>query len=329
MTRMLRRIALTPNGALNSLAPTLLSATLTMACSPDGARDAAYGAAMQAQAQRASSSATPNIRPPGDSGAKRAAQPAAPLPMADATSVETGPTGKNDEYKGVPFLGADGRLRFGEVPCPVHPAELCWQHLVRQGDPPIHNGYRSEITYTPAQYNIRNGGDYWIAFAIWIPDTWPLQRKFGDRSSFFQVHQRSDRGDKENSVPLALYQQEDGMLRWLITSSPLKVSSDADTVRTEIHSEPMHTKVWLRYIVHYRPQFDASKSPLVEIWRDESLIAATRIPNAFDNDAPAWAKFGIYKWSDLWTASELTFYSMGIFFGEGENLLEAARLALR
>jgi hypothetical protein len=252
-----------------------------------------------------------------------------PLEMAEPAYVEIGPNGKSVPYEGVQMKGSDGALRFGEVACPNSAAETCWQHMVKQGDPTIFNGYRSEITYAQPDYYIHNGQDYWIAFAIWIPESWPLQRKFGDRSLFFQIHQRSDADDKENSVPLSLYQQEDGILRWLITSSPLKTSSDSDTQRTEIHSEPMRTRVWLKYIVHYRPDFDSKRSPLVEIWRDDVLIAASKEPNAFDNTLPAWPKFGIYKWRDLWTAPILTIYSKGLFFGHGENLLEAARASLK
>ena len=92
---------------------------------------------------------------------------------------------------------------------------------------------------------------------------------------------------------------------------------------------------WYRAIVHYRPGYLASHLPKLEVWTLLDGGAWTQVVNStgFNTynslDGPSYPRIGPYKWSDsAWGTPAQSFLFSPLYFGEGANLIDAAKASL-
>jgi hypothetical protein len=104
-----------------------------------------------------------------------------------------------------------------------------------------------------------------------------------------------------------------------------------------VHKEPMPAPgAWSRYVVHYRPGYTSAHNPRLRVWRAKSGAAYEQIVdhtgfNTYNTSktgaGSSYPRIGPYgMWS--WPVSSMAWYETPLYWGEGADLLEAAKAAL-
>src|SRR5262249_41848293 len=146
-------------------------------------------------------------------------------------------------------------------------------------------------------YNINQGQDYWMAFAIRLKGgSWPVAGSAYDQRVVWQIHQRSDAADVDDCPELSLQLNGDGTANWIVCTSPLATSVAATDKHLTVFKEPFQVDQWSKYVVHYRPGYDLSFKPVLEVWRDGTKLFSYTGVSSFNNAQPGWPKMGIYQW---------------------------------
>lgn len=215
-------------------------------------------------------------------------------------------SGKIDvAYTGQTFTGSDGLVRIrtnddGTTEC-----------RTVQGDEKLWSGNRCELGWS-GKMAMNPGADYWFAFAF-KPLAWG-----GGRQIFWQVHQDSGTQPSGCNGPTLELQLANGALQINSTTG----SSSVWTCNPLLNSTAFAPAIgkWSRFVVHFRPGYLASQSPMTQVWKDDVLVyASTNIntqPSA--NDYP---KYGIYKWDDAWSGvNQRAAQFSPLFYGQGADL---------
>ena len=203
---------------------------------------------------------------------------------------------------------------------------------MRSSDPLDWGGQRCEIFY---ENQLVTGHSFWGSFAAAQKADEPAG------SGEMVVMQTHTPAQGDTNPPFALV-ASDSVMKWNVSyqSNP-QVDSKGWLYAAEnrtVHSEPGPAPgvIW-RYVWHYVPSYLSSPQPLFEVWRAkpgavyEKLITWTG-PNDYNTAASpgvgyTYPRIGPYKWSS-WSVPSIAWYLTPIYFGEGADLLEAAKASL-
>ena len=203
-------------------------------------------------------------------------------------------------------------------------------------------GQRCESFYRQPQYRLIPGRDYWMSFAVMMKPGDSITS--GDGTMLvFQTHTPADgnttpdisvnfKGQTNQAFHVAAYNTKPSDT-WNWVGGPNPDTEKETDVTTE--AMPAIGK-WTRYIVHYRPGYMTSHAPRLEVWRayqgqDYVKVTDHSGLNTYNSLAGAsYPRIGPYKWSSsAWGSSSQSFYMTPLHFGEGTNLLAAAKAALQ
>ena len=207
----------------------------------------------------------------------------------------------------------------------------------------IWGGVRSEQVWNNGTQLIP-GHDYWMAFALMIKpgEAIPTVGGSDDDMLVFQTHTPAQ-GATNPDISLCLQGQTKSM-RWrsAYNSQPSNTwayvgGSNPDTeAETTRYSEALPAAgVWTRFIIHYRPGYTSSQNPRFRVWRANAgadyvqLFDSTALNTYNSLSGPSYPRIGPYKWSSsTWNSSSQAFYQTPLYFGEGSDLLSAAKASL-
>jgi hypothetical protein len=249
-----------------------------------------------------------------------------PLGTLPPTNFEG--NGYDGGYSGQTITGSDGLVRIQKFENFEGTGATAYLHRIKAGDAQNWSGHRSEFSwYGNSTSAMQLGVDYWFAFAVRpISGEWPgATNDSADIEIIFQVHGLSP-ADLPPSFAIARYGINNSLRISANTSSSTKV--------TDLGKDSnIPAGVWTRFIVHQRPGNSVDHAPVVQVWRNGSLVynvsgaAAYNSGPDFGTDYP---KIGFYKWNETNYGpanTRATHYSP-LFFGKGANLYEQAAAAL-
>ncbi len=263
------------------------------------------------------------------------ALPLCPLPVATAVS------GSNATWDGVTPIVVNGVQAMAPVTDPNGSGRTVNLHRVTQGGSLIWGGVRSEqVWHSRPDQALTPGKDFWMSFAV--------QRKpdetFGSTTSYdehliFQTHTPQS-GNTQPDIALFASGQT-GLIAWRVAYNTSGTVDSQGWMNTEgnpwVHQEALPTPgVWYRYVVHYRPGYQSSHNPLLEIWRAkpgaayEKLVTHTGF-NTYNTSrtgaGASYPRIGLYKYS-TWTSPTVAWYLSPLYFGSAADLLEAGKASL-
>ncbi|HEX6429251.1 MAG TPA: polysaccharide lyase [Niastella sp.] len=195
---------------------------------------------------------------------------------------------ENDPFPS--FLSTQTSTRYGlqVVNNPVYEGKQAARFELRDSDPENNNGTRAEISF-PRPHNTTNL-ERWYAFALFFP---------GDDYDFDnsdEVISQWHQGGK--ATPSLCIRTKANRIRLRITPRP--------NIKKVIDLGAIEKNVWQYYVIHVK--HSAGPDGLVEIWRNEALLANYTGANMYDLSnmlfhTPNW-KLGIYK--SVWNGAAVT-----------------------
>jgi hypothetical protein len=197
--------------------------------------------------------------------------------------------------------------------------------------------------YGPSDLNyfqLVPGHDYWLAGAV--------MRKTGetfanatsnDDHLVFQTHTPAS-GDTQPDISLHLLHTGSGLTNaWYFNvayQTAVVVNGSATTeASTKIYNENAPPAgQWMKFIVHYRPGYQSSHNPLVDLWVSINHETYRNVKtwtgfNTYNYTQASYPRFGIYKWSSFTGGDDpITYYQTKLYGQEGTNLYNEAVQAL-
>lgn len=206
----------------------------------------------------------------------------------------------------------------------------------------IVGGVRAENLWSSTP--MRLGRDYWMAFGFQQrPGESVTPSKSDDAMVVMQTHTPA-MGDTTPDISLVLRGQ-DMTVKWMVAyntkpSNAWKYVKGPypDTEKAQyVHSEALPAAgAWTRYVVHYRPGYTTEHAPRFRVWRAaagadfEQIVDTTQFNTYNSLSGPSYPRIGPYKWSSsVWNSTALSFLVTPMYFGEGADLLEAAKMTVR
>lgn len=184
------------------------------------------------------------------------------------------------------------------------------QHELRQGDPEVKRGMRSEsdaIDVAPARFGA--GDSRYYAFSVYLPSTW------GDDNStediLFQWHNTPNTAVEpceQSKTPSAFLAVHPGSAPAYVSEWRLRLNGDANACTTTAPSSIVSTHLglgapalgqWTDFVFKFDWAYDASGR--VEVWQRTSqnptwIHSAKDAPNTYnDKHDSGYLKWGVYK----------------------------------
>lgn len=265
------------------------------------------------------------------------ALPAAPTPVPTAVS------GSSAQWDGRTAIVVNGVQMMAPVADPSGSGRTVNLHRITQGGASISGGVRSEQLWIgKAAQALTPGKDIWMSFAVQRKADETFGSSTGDDAHLvFQTHTPQP-GDTQPDIALVASGQS-GTMGWHVAYNTSGTVDGQGWMSTEgkswVHKEALPAPgVWYRYVVHYRPGYVSSHSPLLEVWRAKPGGAYEKIVNhtgfnTYNTSATgagaSYPRIGLYKYSgSVWTTSSVAWYLTPLYFGTGADLLEAGKAAL-
>lgn len=242
--------------------------------------------------------------------------PLAALKVAAGNPAFEGVSGSgtiDTTYTGQAFTGSDGLVRIKTN------ADGTTEQRTVQGDGKLWSGNRAELGWS-SKLKMNPGADYWFAFAF-KPITWG-----GGRQIFWQIHQDSGLPPSGCNGPTLELQLADGALQINSVSGTTSVWT-CNSLLTSAAFAPAVGQ-WSRFVVHFRPGYQASQSPKTEVWKNGVLVYSSTNTNT-QPSANDYPKYGIYKWDDSWSGvNQRAAQFSPLFYGVGADLKANADASL-
>jgi hypothetical protein len=174
---------------------------------------------------------------------------------------------------------------------------------LRDTDPEIAKGTRSEIAFKPARQK-----EQWYSFAMlfpadsWEPDSYP--------EIISQWHAFPDEalGEQWRSPATKLLVLND-RLRMDIGYHTAKVNSDVEN-EFKYDLGPLPKDTWQHFV--FRIKHDVSEAGVVEIWINGSKVLKHTGGNSYNDDLLPYWKVGLYKWS--WNGTRQTDVDLRVLY---------------
>ena len=166
---------------------------------------------------------------------------------------------------------------------------------LRDSDPEISKGTRSEIAFFPA-----DSSDRWYSFAVYFPKAY--WEKDTDPEIITQWHGFPDEDlNEEWGSPATKMLIVNDSIRFDVGYNPKRVSRKFKT-ETHYNLGVVPKNKWQEFIIHINHSYKSDG--LVEVWQNGKKVVEHKGGNCY-NDAklPFW-KLGIYKWG--WNGENTT-----------------------
>ena len=265
-----------------------------------------------------------------------------PLSVAP-TPVPTAVSGSSAQWDGRTAIVVNGVQMMAPVADPSGSGRTVNLHRITQGGASISGGVRSEQLWIgKAAQALTPGKDIWMSFAVQRKADETFGSSTGDDAHLvFQTHTPQP-GDTQPDIALVASGQS-GTMGWHVAYNTSGTVDGQGWMSTEgkswVHKEALPAPgVWYRYVVHYRPGYVSSHSPLLEVWRAKPGGAYEKIVNhtgfnTYNTSATgagaSYPRIGLYKYSgSVWTTSSVAWYLTPLYFGTGADLLEAGKASL-
>lgn len=140
--------------------------------------------------------------------------------------------------------------------------------------------------------NLRIGSEYWVAFAIYLPDDWQLDPTGGE--ILWQLHGSKDDGEKSRNPNMTI--RIDGA-NWKLSrkwgaKKIMTSKSDYDGATTTILA-PWETGRWTEFVLNFKLSY--KDDGFLNVWMDGEKVASIKGGNTYNDDVGPYMKFGIYK----------------------------------
>ena len=168
---------------------------------------------------------------------------------------------------------------------------------VHEDDPDQAGSKRVEVTtFTLAQSQGHYGGigdTRWIGISLYMPADWETDNQ---SETILQFHGKADNCESSRSPPMALRHAGDGTWGWRIRAdSDACTSSQPSVVTIEDFGEVLVGQ-WVDIVINVTWGFDGTG--VFKVWKNGVLTVDYSGPNMYNDAAPVYLKFGVYKF--LW-----------------------------
>jgi hypothetical protein len=154
--------------------------------------------------------------------------------------------------------------------------------------------YRTEITNVVVENGDKHfnlGDEYWIGFAIYLPEYWQIDQDYSD--ILLQFHGSPDDGEDWRNPPLALLVDVDQWkLRYLADSKPLTENKNY-TVSGSENIGTVERGRWTTFVMHINAWYD--DGGFIKVWKDGKQVVDYRGGVFFNDIQGPYLKFGNYK----------------------------------
>jgi len=161
---------------------------------------------------------------------------------------------------------------------------------INNDDPKIWSATRSELSQ--AQSTAKAEG--WYGFSQYFPDSY-ISDSSGEVIT--QWHDQSDQGETVDRSPSNAIITSDDKFKWMIRwdADAIMNSGTSDgLIYIDLGKIPKNK--WVDWVVHIK--YSHTNSGILEVWMDgEKVIDRQNMPNAYNDNAYPYLKFGLYKWN--------------------------------
>lgn len=216
---------------------------------------------------------------------------------------------------------------------PVRAGQHAARFELRDTDPMVHNGTRSEVAYLSSQIGNIGGSDEWYGFSIYLPPDFvpDIVGPYPVGETLVQWKDIPDQGETGRPPSLHINTQRD---KWIIETrySSKRIQTDAydpaQTGQAVLWEAPFQGDrgVWTDFVVHVRwscknaPPFpsDAACQQMpagfVEVWKNGQQIVDYQGPTSYNDQSNIFFKSGLYKaW---WNNNNTTSVSTRILYND-------------
>ena len=183
---------------------------------------------------------------------------------------------------------------------------------INNNDPKIWSATRSELSQ--AQNTARAEG--WYGFSQYFPDSY-ISDSSGEVIT--QWHDQSDQGEAVDRSPSNAIITADDRLKWMVRwdADAIMDSGTSDgTIYIDLGSIPKTR--WINWVVHIK--YSHTNSGILEVWMDgKKVIDRQNMPNAYNDVAYPYLKFGLYKWNWETTTSKRVMYFDEVRIGNSNS----------
>lgn len=160
---------------------------------------------------------------------------------------------------------------------------------INKDDPLIWGGNRTEMSQ--AQSTSQKEG--WYGFSQFFPDTYTS----GSTGEVIgQWHVQPDDGETTNRSPSNALIASDDKLKWMLRWDADRIMEDGFSdghIYIELGEIPKNR--WIDWVVHIK--YSHTNTGILEVWMDgKKIIDRQNMPNAYNDGAYPYFKFGVYKW---------------------------------
>lgn len=176
--------------------------------------------------------------------------------------------------------------------------------------------YRTELT--GGRYkNFKVGSEYWIGFAIYIPNDWKVDKSRASDEVVWQLHGSPDKnlgeGYRNPSMSLKIHENSWVLRRgWCAKNSQAKVCNNVTSEHKTIGK--LETGKWTNFVLHFKLSY--KNDGLIELWQDDKSPIKLSGPNSYNDAKDPYMKFGLYKssWKDPARQKASGFSSRKLYF---------------
>ncbi len=152
-------------------------------------------------------------------------------------------------------------------------------------------GYRNELSFKGPPRYFPLGQDYWLGFAIYLPDGWQPDSKI---DTLLQFHGYPDPDEGWRNPPIALSTKEDYWHIWaLYDSKPNSGNPPRLEGAAKFNLGRFETGRWTKWVMHVRLSYGSDG--LLELWKDGEKVLRHVGGNAYNDQRGPYLKLGNYK----------------------------------
>ncbi len=163
---------------------------------------------------------------------------------------------------------------------------------INNDDPKIWSATRSELSQS--QSTARAEG--WYGFSQYFPDTYVFD---SSGEVITQWHDQEDKnlGEQADRSPSNAIIASDDKLKWMIRWDADRIMDSGTSdglIYLDLGKIPKNQ--WVDWVVHIK--YSHTNTGILEVWMDgEKVIDRQNMPNAYNDAAYPYLKFGLYKWN--------------------------------
>ncbi len=161
---------------------------------------------------------------------------------------------------------------------------------INKNEPKIWGGNRTEMSQ--AQGTAQEEG--WYGFSQYFPESYVPDYDTGEVIG--QWHDQADDGEHVDRSPSNTLLTGDNRIKWMARWDADKIMDSGFSDGLEyIDLGEIPKNKWIDWVIHIK--FSHTNTGILEVWKDGvKVIERINMPNAYNDDAYPYFKFGVYKW---------------------------------